>query len=59
MNSDKIWRFDRYDMIMEFKNKPSVPIPFSAITNIPRVLFHLCRNESYRFYMLDTKGMST
>eukprot|EP00795_Rhopilema_esculentum_P014805 gene14805-5910_t len=54
-NSDKIWKYDKYDMIMEFKNKPALPMPLSIFTNIPRILFHLCKNEANRSYVQEGK----
>jgi len=44
-HSDKIWRFDKYDMIMEYRRKPMLPIPFSILTNIPMILVHMCQDE--------------
>ena len=56
-NSDKIWKYDKYDMIMEFKNKPALPMPLSIFTNIPRIFFHLCKNEANRSYVQEGKGI--
>lgn len=55
-NSDKIWRFDKYDMIMEFKHKPALPIPLSIFSNIPRIFIHLCRDGTKRPIGADSKG---
>ncbi|XP_065052963.1 transient receptor potential cation channel subfamily M member 7-like isoform X2 [Rhopilema esculentum] len=52
-NSDKIWKYDKYDMIMEFKNKPALPMPLSIFANIPRILFHLCKNKANRSYVQE------
>ena len=55
-NSDKIWKYDKYDMIMEFKNKPALPMPLSIFANIPRIFFHLCKNEANKSYVQEGKG---
>eukprot|EP00794_Sanderia_malayensis_P003066 gene3066-3530_t len=52
-HSKMIWRFDKYDMIMEFKHRPCLPIPFSVITNIPRLLFRLCSWRTNWVYIGD------
>ena len=36
-NADEIWKFEKYDMIMEFHWKPALPIPFSIIPNLWRI----------------------
>jgi len=44
-HSDQIWRFDKYDMIMEYRRKPRLPLPFSILTNVPKLFKHMCHNE--------------
>ena len=49
-NSVKIWRFDKYSMIMEYRNKPALPIPLSIITNVPMIFLHMCKDERRRYF---------
>jgi len=41
-NSEKIWRFDRYHLIMEYSSKPSFPPPFSSLFYLFRLSCMIC-----------------
>ena len=48
-NADTIWKFERYDMIMEFKDKPVLPPPLSIFENI-YILIKLAIQHCIRSY---------
>ena len=48
-NADNIWKFERYDMIMEFKDKPILPPPLSIFENI-YILIKLAIQHCIRSY---------
>ena len=36
-HADEIYKFEKYDLIMEFHRRPAMPIPFSIIPNLWRI----------------------
>ena len=55
-NADEIWKFEKYDMIMEFHWKPSLPIPISVIPNLWRILIRVIHGVRSAFGKEATPG---
>ncbi len=41
-NSEKVWRFFRYDLIYEYMDRPTLAAPLIIISHIYRLLKYCC-----------------
>lgn len=62
--SNQVWKFQRYQLIMTFHERPVLPPPLIIFSHITMVLKHLCcrwrkHDDDERDYGLSESGTNT